>query len=431
MPVADRARHLSVIGVADDRLELLAPEALSALREARLVVGGRRHLALLEAWQKGRSAQWRPAQTFEITADIDSLMATISGALSAAAGPVCVLASGDPGFFGILRTLLRHVDGAQIEVLPAISSVAMAFARLALAWDDAVVVSAHGRPLECAVRIARTAPKVAVLTAPDATPEQLGAALLASGCTVDLAAVCSHLGSADERVQRLSLAELAQGSFEPLSVVILVGPGGLPLVGWSEAGPAGEPSSRRVLSWGRDEALYAHRTGMITKAETRSVVLGKLCLPERGVLWDVGAGSGSVAIECGLLRPGLVVFAVERNPEDARRITANAAAAGVTVHVVDGEAPGALETLPPPDRAFVGGGGPGVLDAVLDRLSPGGHVVASFASLDRAVAAAQRLGHLVQVRADRGERMADGTWRLVANNPVFVTWGPTDEPDAS
>jgi len=165
---------------------------------------------------------------------------------------------------------------------------------------------------------------------------------------------------------------------------------------------------------------------MITKAETRSVILGKLALPDRGVLWDVGAGSGSVAIERGLLCPGLTVFAIERNPDDAERITANASRAGVGVHVVAGEAPAALEALPAPDRVFVGGGGIGVLEAVLAHLAPHGHVVASFASIDRAVEAARRLGHLVQVHADRGERMDDGSWRLVANNPVFVAWGPAD-----
>jgi precorrin-6Y C5,15-methyltransferase (decarboxylating) len=167
---------------------------------------------------------------------------------------------------------------------------------------------------------------------------------------------------------------------------------------------------------------------MLTKAETRAVILGKLCLPDRGVLWDVGAGSGSVAIECAMSSPGLTVFAIEANPADAERISANALAAGVSVHVITGTAPTALDALPAPDRAFVGGGGIDVVESVFDRLSPNGHVVASFAALDRALAAAHLLGHLVQVRADRGEQMADGSWRLTANNPVFVAWGPSDDP---
>jgi precorrin-6Y C5,15-methyltransferase (decarboxylating) len=424
--VAEEPVPVTVIGVADDRLDLLSPEARASLGEAEVVVGGRRHLALFARWLATSAPGHRP-DTLEIGADTDALMGRIRAQVSSGGGPLCVLASGDPGFFGIVRTLLRHLDRHQLRVLPAPSSVATAFARLGLPWDDAIVVSAHGRPLDHAVRAARTGAKVAVLTAPESPPERVGQALLAAGCAVDLVAVCSRLGAADEEVRELSLQQLADGRFDPLSVVVLLGPGRLPLTGWSDAGGAADSErAPRVLAWGRDDATYAHRDGMITKAETRSVILGKLCLPPHGVLWDVGAGSGSVAIECALLCPGLTVFAIESSGPDAERISANAAAAGVGVHVIAGSAPEALADLPAPDRVFVGGGGTGVLEAVLARLSPGGHVVASFAALDRALEGARLLGHLVQVRADRGERLADGSWRLVANNPVFVTWGPSD-----
>jgi precorrin-6B C5,15-methyltransferase / cobalt-precorrin-6B C5,C15-methyltransferase len=408
MPERSPEDHsVTVIGIVDDRLDLLSPEARAALREARVIVGGRRHLGLLARWEETQPTRPNPApEHLEITADTEELMG--------------------------VRTLLRHLDRAQLRVLPSPSSVAVAFARLGLPWDDAIVVSAHGRPLDEAVQVARTGAKVAVLTSPDAPPQQLGQALVAAGCSVDLVAVCSRLGSADEEVRELSLAELAEGRFDPLSVVVLLGPGALPLIGWSDAATTDSgQETDRVLAWGRSDSRYLHRTGMITKAETRSVILGKLSLPQRGVLWDVGAGSGSVAIECALMSPGLTVFAIEANGDDAERITANAGAAGVGVHVITGAAPAALDALPAPDRAFVGGGGTEVLQSVLDRLSPHGHIVASFASLDRAVAAAHLLGHLVQVRADRGERLADGTWRLDANNPVFVAWGPTDDPGSA
>jgi precorrin-6Y C5,15-methyltransferase (decarboxylating) len=163
---------------------------------------------------------------------------------------------------------------------------------------------------------------------------------------------------------------------------------------------------------------------MVTKGEVRAAVLGKLELPQSGVLWDVGAGSGSVGIEAALLCPGLRVFAVERRADDAGRIEANAAALGAMVDVVMDEAPAALAGLPDPDRAFVGGGGMEVVDAVLARIGLGGRLVATFAALDRAAAAAERLGHLVQISVDRGERLPDGGWRLAADNPVFVAWGP-------
>ncbi|HLY83906.1 MAG TPA: precorrin-6Y C5,15-methyltransferase (decarboxylating) subunit CbiT, partial [Acidimicrobiales bacterium] len=175
---------------------------------------------------------------------------------------------------------------------------------------------------------------------------------------------------------------------------------------------------------GRPDAAFAHRAGMVTKAEVRAAALGKLELPGTGVLWDVGAGSGSVAIEAALIAPAMRVFAIERRADDAERIEANAAALGAAVTVVRGEAPASLGGLPRPDRAFVGGGGLGVLDAVLARLHPGGRVVATFAALDRAAAAADRLGHIVQINLSRGERLPDGGLRLAADNPVFLAWGP-------
>jgi len=131
-----------------------------------------------------------------------------------------------------------------------------------------------------------------------------------------------------------------------------------------------------------------------------------------------------VAVECARLCPALRVIAVERDPAQAERARVNSAGHGVGVDVVEGDAPGVLAGLPDPDRAFVGGGGLDVLDAVVSRLSPGGRVVAAFAALDRAAAAATRLGHLVQVGIASGTVLPDGGVRLAAENPVFVAWGP-------
>jgi precorrin-6Y C5,15-methyltransferase (decarboxylating) len=178
-----------------------------------------------------------------------------------------------------------------------------------------------------------------------------------------------------------------------------------------------------TLEWGRSEQWFAARGGLVTKAEVRAVALGKLALPASGVIWDVGAGSGSVAIEVAAIALQSRVIAIERHADDVRRIEANARAHGVTIEVVNGEAPGVLEPLPDPDRVFVGGGGTAVLDAVLARLRPGGRVVATFAALDRAAAAYERLGNLAEVSVARGMPLAGGV-RLQAENPVFVVWGP-------
>ena len=391
-------RRISVIGLASDDASALSPRAVAAVEGADLVVAGRRHLDALCGPRR---------RTLAIEGDVVAVVAAVADE----PGDVCVLASGDPGFFGIVRPLAARFGRAQLDVHPAPSSVALAFGRLGLPWDDAAVVSAHGRQLHDAARIVTREPKVAVLVSPDNPPQLLGEALLALEAQHEHAAVCSRLGLADEVVQEVDLPTLAAGEWDPLSVVVL----------WSGSGVA----EAKSLAWGLPESSYEHRAGMVTKAEVRAVAISKLGLPGRGVLWDVGAGSGSVAIECASLAPGLEVHAVERSPADVGRIEVNAAAHGVAVSTTTGTAPAALATLPDPDRAFVGGGGPAVLEAVLDRLRPGGRVVAAFAALDRAAAAEARLGSLVQLSVARGERLPDGGLRLAAQNPVFLVWGPT------
>jgi precorrin-6Y C5,15-methyltransferase (decarboxylating) len=389
-------RPVVVIGVGG---EDLAKDSIRALEGADLVVGGARHLDALAP---------AGARRLPLAGDLARVLDAIEGE----PGRVCVLASGDPGFFGIVRALAERLGPAALEVHPAPSSVALAFARLGLPWDDAVVVSAHGRPLADAARRAASASKAAVLTSPDSPPQALGQELARLGGRHRRVVVCSRLGAGDEAVVEVDGASaLASGTWDPVSVVVLLD------------GPAVAPAP--ALAWGLGDEGFAHRHGMITKAEVRAVALGKLSLPPAGVLWDVGAGSGSVAVECARLAPALRVLAVERDPADAGRVRANASAHGVTVEVVEGAAPECLAGLPDPDRVFVGGGGTAVLDAVLARLRPDGRVVATCAALDRAAAAAERLGHLVQVQVSRGERLPDGGLRLAAANPVFVTWGPT------
>jgi precorrin-6Y C5,15-methyltransferase (decarboxylating) len=390
------AERIAVVGVAGGLAGAGAKDAARALEDADLVLGAARHLEAVAP-----TARRRLAITGDLAAALDSV--------AAEAGRVCVLASGDPGFFGIVRALAERFGPESLEVHPAPSMVATAFARLGLPWDDAVVVSAHGRPLAEAARRAAAVPKAAVLTSPDARPEDLGRELSRLGARHRRAVVCTRLGEGDEAVAETDVAGLAAGAWDPLAVVVLLDAPGI--------------RKDPVLAWGLDDDDFAHRHGMVTKSEVRAVALGKLALPPAGVLWDVGAGSGSVAVECARLAPALRVVAVERDPADAARIRANAAAHGVTVEVVEGRAPGCLDGLPTPDRAFVGGGGLAVLDAVLARLAPGGRVVATFAALDRAAAAAERLGSLVQVAVGRGQILPDGGVRLAAENPVFVTWG--------
>jgi precorrin-3B C17-methyltransferase/precorrin-6y C5,15-methyltransferase (decarboxylating) CbiE subunit/precorrin-6Y C5,15-methyltransferase (decarboxylating) CbiT subunit len=382
-------------------------EAEAAIRHATLVAGGREQLA-------GVADLVAPgARTVVVGAGLHAL-----DEIAASAEPACVLASGDPGFFGILRPLAERSGAERLVVHPAPSSLALAFGRLGLPWDRAVVRSCHtGGAARAAAEVAR-APVAAVLCGPDAPPESVGAALVALGAGHPTVAVATRLGEPGEKVVRCAgVAGLAAGRFDHRSVVVLAGP---------EAAPVA-PTARRG---GRPVADFAHRASMITKPEVRSVVLGKLDLPERGVLWDIGAGSGSVAIEAALAAPGLRVIAVERGADDVARVLSNAAVLGALVEVVQGSAPEVLVDLPAPDRVFVGGGGLDVLGAATAALRPGGRIVATFAAIDRAAQAHRLLGSLVQVGVDRAEVLPDGGIRFAADNPVFVAWGDRPGGDA-
>lgn len=408
--------RITVVGLHGSAEASLSPAGRSALHAADLLVAGRRHLEAIGPV---------PARTVAIGDDVPRVLDAIAGE----PGAVCVVASGDPGFFGILRPIVERFGTDHLTVHPAPSSVALAFASVGLPWDDALVVSAHGRPLGQAARAATSAAKVAVLTSPASPPEALGAELLALGARHARAVVCSRLGLADEQVRETDLAGLAGGTWDPLSVVLLLGAdaaAGRPTLCWGPPSPSCDPSLANgpLRSWGLPDEEFDHRAGMVTKSEVRAVALGKLGLPRSGVLWDVGAGSGSVAIEAARLSSSLEIVAIEQVPDDAGRIRANALRHGVVVRVIEGVAPHVFEGLADPDRVFVGGGGLAVLEQVLERLRPGGRVVATYTALDRAVRAAERLGELVQLSAARGERLPDGGLRLAAENPVFVVWGP-------
>jgi precorrin-6B C5,15-methyltransferase / cobalt-precorrin-6B C5,C15-methyltransferase len=393
------AGAISVVGLVG---EAFGQGAQSTLEAATVIVGSKRQTAVI-AGLHGVAVEH-----IELRGPLRALFETIASRADDGQR-VCVLASGDPGFFGIVGALSEYFGRQRLVVHPAPSSVALAFARLGLPWDDATVVSAHGRPLPDAMAQV-VGSKVAVLTSPDNPPEAIGAALHRAGDAVREVFVLSHLGEAEEVVVQTDVDGLARGAFDPLSVVVLLG--------------HDRPAHAAPVSWGLPESAFSHRDGMITKAEVRAVALGKLSLPLTGVVWDVGAGSGSIAVECARLRPALRVIAVERSAEDAARITDNARRHRVTVEVVCGSAPPSLASLPDPDRVFVGGGGVDVLDTALTRLRPGGLVVATYALIERAGEAQKRLGNLVQISVARGVPTGGLGTRLSAENPVFICWGP-------
>ena len=336
-------------------------------------------------------------------------------------GAAVVVAGGDPGFFGIARAL--HAAGLEPRVLPAVSSVAAVAALTGQAWDAAVVVSAHGRDLAPALNACRAFPAVAVLTAPDAGPVQLARGL--DGWSRDLV-VAERLGRPDERVTRAPahvVADREPADFADPNVVLCLTPGAT-----SPMRADNQPAAAPASGWALDESAYEHRDSMITKAEVRALVVARL-RPRLGrLIWDVGAGSGSVGIECASL--GAAVICVEHDAAASASITANAGRHHVDVRVVHGAAPGALAGLPDPDAAFVGGGGLAAVRAMAERRVP--LVVAAFAALDRAVDAFRVLtadGYRVggtQLSAARLAPLPGDSLRLAAVNPVVVLTAERD-----
>ena len=381
------------------------------LAGAELVVGGRRHLdavRLPEAAERIVLGPLAPA--------LDTMAEYLDKERR-----VVVLASGDPGFFGIVRVLAERFGPAALDVRPGVSSVAAAFARVGLTWDDAVVVSAHGRDLRTAVNVCRARPKVAVLTGPGAGPAELGAALTAH---TRVLVVASALGTDDERVERVTPAEAAARDWgTAVSVVLCLD--GSRAVGAvrTVAGPAAPP-----VRWALEEGEFTHRDSMITKFEVRALALARLGPRLGDLVWDVGAGSGSVAVECARL--GAAVVAVEKAPDGVERIRANAAAHAVDVRIVQGSAPDALAELDDPDAVFVGGGGRELPDivAVCARRARRSVVVA-MAALDRVPAVRAALTDAgfdcdgVLLQSSRLAPLPGDVTRLAATNPVFLLWG--------
>jgi precorrin-6Y C5,15-methyltransferase (decarboxylating) len=367
------------------------------LARAALVAAGARHLETLAP---------PGVPVVALGAGMDAALA----AIGAADGPVAVLASGDPGFFGIVRTLRRHVAPERLAVHPAPSSLAVAFARLGLPWDDALLVSAHARDPRPALAAALRHPKVGILTDRAAGPAWFAQQMAGSGREL---VIFERLGAAGERVVRGTPEEIAGMAFADPNVVVSLGEG----ASTERVGPA----------WALREEDFDHRAGMITKREVRAVALSHLGPRTGELVWDVGCGSGSVAVECARL--GAAAVAIDDDRDAVARTRRNAERFGVPVRVLEGRAPEALQGLPRPDAAFVGGGGDD-LEAIVDACAGvvTRCVVVTLALVERAGPVLGRLrgaglaAEATMIQASRLSPLAGGH-RLAAINPVVVVVG--------
>ncbi|MBE1462341.1 bifunctional cobalt-precorrin-7 (C(5))-methyltransferase/cobalt-precorrin-6B (C(15))-methyltransferase [Kibdelosporangium phytohabitans] len=385
---------VTVIGVDG---KTLPAGASAALDEADLVVGLRRQL---DAHAPER------ARTVEL-GSIESVLTDLTVAAHAV-----VLADGDPGFFGLVRTLREN--NVRLTVLPAVSGVQRLLAGVGRPSDDVTVVNADDGNAGRAVNVCRARPAVAVL---GMGPAELARELRGWRRTL---VVAEDLGGPDEKVSTVDAGEAGTRTWRDPSVVLC-------LAEAERVPPRGWIAGAQPLTggWALPEDEFAHRDGLVSSAELRAIALARLAPAPGTLVWDVGAGSGATAVECARL--GSAALAVERDPMQCLRILANSSKYGVDVRVVEAELLAAISGLPKPDAVFIGGGGEAVVRACTT--VEASRVVVALASIDRVAPTRQALQAAdyrvdgCQLSAARLAEHSDGATRLAAVDPVTVVWG--------
>ncbi|MFO0896587.1 MAG: precorrin-6y C5,15-methyltransferase (decarboxylating) subunit CbiE [Pirellulales bacterium] len=400
-----------ILGIGDDGLGGLTSAARKLVDEAELLVGDQANLSLVPAGK---------AERVTVGADLEAVVKRIS---AAAGKRTAVLASGDPLFYGVARYLCEKLGKERFEVLPHVSSMQLAFARVKESWEEAYLTNLASHKLAQVIDKIRIADKVGLFTTDEQTPAAVAQGLLDRGIDYFSAYVCENLGSPDERVTQGELRELAEQEFSRLNVMILMRKPNVPDRPSDWAG--------RRLFGNPDEAFRQSRPkqGLLTPAEIRSLALAELELQPTSIVWDVGAGSGSVAIEAASIASAGTTYAIERDQEDHQLILANVEKFGVKNLVpVLGPAPEAWSGLPDPDCVFVGGHGREVnrlVELSFARLKPGGRLVANVGSIENLAAVHETLQRqtgdvkLWMVNVSRGAHQLE-RMRFVALNPSFL-----------
>ncbi|MFF4751385.1 precorrin-6y C5,15-methyltransferase (decarboxylating) subunit CbiE [Streptomyces sp. NPDC002514] len=382
----------------------LTAAARSALGAATLVAGAAHHLALPEV----------PPGAERIRLGSVALAAR---RIAAHRGTAVVLADGDPGFFGVVRSLRAPEFGLEVEVVPAVSAVAAAFARAGMPWDDAQVVVAHRRTLRRAVNVCRAHTKVAVLTSPGAGPAELG--LLLEGVHRTFV-ICEELGTERERVTVVTSDNAADHAWrDPNIVIVIGGPAGTAdSGGWI----AGRDPGQGRRGWVQPDEAYGGGLGEGETELLRSAQLARLGPRVGDLVWDIGCGSGAFATEAA--RAGAAVIAVDRSSGACARTEAAARAFGVQLQLVHGTAPLALENLPEPDVVRVGGGGAAVVSAVADRRPQ--RIVTHAATRDAAELVGRDLtehGYRVECALLQSVELDTRAWTETERSVVFLLTG--------
>ena len=392
----------------------MTPEDLTArhlklISEADVLIGGKRLLDHFNASQ----AKKKP-----IGRNIDDVINYVKHQMKRK--QIVVLASGDPMFFGIGKRIAQALGPQNILIYPNISTVSAAFARIKEPWGDVRVISLHGKQNEQLLyRALNKENRIAVYTDPKKNPSWLAARLLNKEFVNFKMCVLEQIGSASERMNWYTLREAAARTFTEPNLVVL------------KRSPI-ETDQTKNIQLGAPDGWYDHQEGLITKAEVRAITLSKLRLSTHHILWDLGSGSGSLAIEASLFVKKGKILAVEKNPQRIEQIKNNKKRFGVkNIKVIHDIAPGGLAKLPQPDRIFIGGGGKHLKDiikAAVEYLKPQGIIVINTVLIPNLNVGITTLNqhrfetNVIQVQINYSQEMP---WaeRLEAQNPVWIIVG--------
>ena len=399
---------VSIIGIGMTPEDLTAKH-LKIIDTADILVGGKR---LLNLFKESR------ARKKVIGKDINGVVNFVRQEMKKQ--KIVVLASGDPLFFGIGRRMVDAIGANNTLIYPNISSVSAAFARIKEPWDDVCVISLHGRKIDRRLfQALEENNKIAVFTDPKNNPARLAAHLLKNQFLNYKICVLEALGSVSEEVNWYSLVEAAKMKFRDPNMVVL------------KRSPIGTQDRQRLFL-GAPDNWYDHHKGLITKSEIRAITLSKLRLATDHILWDLGAGSGSVAAEAALLIKKGKIFAVEKNSERVAQIKNNKKRFGIgNLKAIQAELPRGLEELPRPDRIFIGGGGKqlkSIITAAAQYLKPRGVMVINtvlIPNVETARATLEKLDfetEVIQAQINRSRQMPWAA-RLEAQNPVWIITG--------
>lgn len=403
-----------IIGLGSDGLTGLTARPRELLLSADLILGSESTLN----WVRDVKAE-----RLAIGANLQEVVGKLESNLGKKR--MVIVASGDPLFFGVARYLCDKLGKEHFEVLPHVSSMQLAFARVKESWEEAFLTNLATHSLDSVLDRIRIAEIVGLFTSEEEDPPNIARQMLVRGLDYFRAYVCENLGGPDERVTQGELSDIAEMEFSPLNVMILKRKPGR---------PDQQRHASRFRRFANPDEVFVQakpRGELITQAEVRALALAEMDVQPASVVWDIGAGSGSVAIEAAQLAPLGMVYAIEKDLADYHLIVANAQTFGVhNLQAIHGTAPGIFAELPAPDAVFIGGIGSEVaklVDAAYRALRPGGRMVvnvASLESLNTTYAAMKATGGRVQallVNVARGTEQLE-TLRFEAVNPTFLLW---------